>query len=159
MDMTQAFNHYFTNIAAKVDEEIRGTRKSPLDYLGKIQNLSLFLSPADQVGVGSISELEKGKSVGPYSISCNLLKMLNPFISLPLGTLINESFSTGVFPDKLKMAEVIALHKKGATDSLSNYGPISHLSAFSKIFEKFMHKRLYSFFEVNEILYPLQFGV
>ena len=157
--MTQAFNHYFTNIAAKVDEEICGTRKSPLDYLGKIQNLSLFLSPADQVsGVGSISELEKGKSVGPYSISCNFLKMLNPFISPPLGTLINESFSTGVFPDKLKMAEVMALHKKGATNSLSNYRPISRLSAFSKIFEKFMHKRQYSFLEVNEILYPLQFG-
>ena len=77
--MAQAFNHYFTNIAAKVD-------------------VSLFLSPTDAVEVGSIiSELEKGKSVGPCSIPCNLYKMLNPFISPLLATLINESFSTGVF--------------------------------------------------------------
>ena len=30
--MAQAFNHYFTNIAAKVNKEIPRTRKSPLDY-------------------------------------------------------------------------------------------------------------------------------
>ena len=29
---------------------------------------------------------------------------------------------------------------------------------FCKIFEKIMHKRLYNFFEVNDILHPLQFG-
>ena len=46
--------------------------------------------------------------------------MLNLFISALLATLINESFSTGVFPDKLKIAKVIALHKKGSTD-VSNY--------------------------------------
>ena len=32
------------------------------------------------------------------------------------------------------------------------------MSVFSKIIDKIMHKRLYSFLEVNEILHPLQFG-
>ena len=72
--------------------------------------------------------------------------------------MINESFSTGVFPDKLKIAKVIALDKKGATDDMSNYRPISLLSVSGKIFEKIMHKILYSFLEVNGILRPLQFG-
>ena len=71
--------------------------------------------------------------------------------------LINESFSTGIFPHKLKIAIVIALHKKGATDDPANYRHISLLSVFSKIFEKIMHKRLYNFLEVNDILHPLQF--
>ena len=62
--MAPAFNNYFTNVAVKVDEEIPRTRKSPFDFLGKIQNLSLFLSLTDEVEVGSIiSELKKGKSV------------------------------------------------------------------------------------------------
>ena len=73
-------------------------------------------------------------------------------------TLINESFTTGMFPDKLKVAKVIALHKKGASNNPSNYRPISLLSNFSKIFEKMIHKRLYKFLEINEILHPLQFG-
>ena len=71
---------------------------------------------------------------------------------------INKSFSTGIFPDKLKIAKVIALHKKGATDDPDNYRPISLLSVFSQIFEKIMHKRLYNFLEVNDISHPLQFG-
>ena len=44
-----------------------------------------------------------------------------------------------------------------STDNPSNYRPISLLSVFSKIFEKLMHHRLYTFLEVNEILDPLQF--
>ena len=127
--------------------------------MGEKCEQTFFLSPTDSVEVQSIiSELKKGKSVGPFSIPCTFLKMLNQPISPLLVILINESFLTGIFPDKLKIAKVIAIHKKGATDDPSNYRPISLLSVFSKIFEKIMHKRLYNFLEVNDILQPLQFG-
>ena len=33
----------------------------------------------------------------------------------------NDSLRSGVFPDRLKLAKVIPLHKKGATDNPSNY--------------------------------------
>ena len=87
-----------------------------------------------------------------------LVHYVGVFIVSPLVILINESFSTGIFPDKLKIAKVVALHKKDSTDNPSNYRPISLLSVFSKIFEKLMHQRLYNFPEINEILHPLQFG-
>ena len=99
-----------------------------------------------------------GKATGPYSIPCNLLKMIAHSISPALAILINESFVIGIFPDKLKVAKVIALHKKGAANNVSNYRPISLLSIFSKIFEKVMYKRLYTFLEINEVLHSLQFG-
>ena len=41
---------------------------------------------------------------------------------------------------------------------LNNFRPISLLSIFDKIIEKLMHKRLYEFFEENNILYGLQFS-
>ena len=111
-DMAQVFNQYFTHIAAKIDEDIPLTRKSPFDYLGKMNEPTFFLSPTDSAEVESIiSDLKKGKFVGPYSIPCDLLKMLNGLTSPLLGILINESFSTGIFPDKLKIAKVIALYK------------------------------------------------
>ena len=72
----------------------------------------------------------------PYSIHCNLLKMLSPHISPKLTILINEFFRTGVFPAKLKIAKVITLYKKGAADNPSNYRPISLLSIFSKFLKK-----------------------
>ena len=84
--------------------------------------------------------------------------MLSSVIVSPLVTLINESFSTGIFPDKLKVAKVVAFHKIGSPDNPSNYRHISLLSVFGKIFEKLMHRRLYNFLEINEILHPLQVG-
>ena len=118
-----------------------------------------FVSPTNRSEVKNIiSELQTGKSVAPYSIPINLLKMLSPAIVSPLVILINESFSAAICPDKLKIAKVVALHKKGSTDNLSNYIDLFHLSVFSKIFEKLMDQRLYNFLEINEILHPLQFG-
>ena len=66
--------------------------------------------------------------------------------------------STGIFPDMMKLANVIPLYKKNSPEVLSNYRPISLLSVFSKIVEKLMHKRLYSFLEKYDILHSLQFG-
>ena len=150
--------HYFTNIAAKIYKEIPHTRKCPFDVLGKMNELTFFLSPTDSAEVESITSDLKRQICRPYNVPCDLLKMLNELISPLLVTLINESFSIGILPDKLKIAKVIVLHKKGATDDPSNYRPISLLSVFSKIFEKIMHKRLHNFLEVNDILCPLQFG-
>ena len=112
-DIATILNKYFVNIAGKIDAEIPRTRKSPLDYLGRKIDSSFFLSPTESAEIENIvSQLKNGKSVGPFSIPCNLLKMLNKFISPILALSINESFLTGVFPDKLKIAKVIALHKK-----------------------------------------------
>ena len=157
--MANVFNHYFVNIASKIDDTISRTRKSHLGYLGRKSELSFFLSPTDTTEVECIiAKFKNGKALGPCSIPCNLLKLLSPNISYALVTLINESFTTGIFPDKYTVAKVIALHKKGASDNPSNYTPISLLSIFSKIFEKIMYERLHKFLEVNEILHLLQFG-
>ena len=48
-DIAQAFNTYFTNIAATIDSEIPRTRKSPLDYLGEKCEQTFSLSPTDSV--------------------------------------------------------------------------------------------------------------
>ena len=59
---------------------------------------------------------------------------------------------------QLKIAKVIPIFKKGLASRKSNYRPISLLSVFSKLFEKLMHKRLYRFLEICEILFRMQFG-
>ena len=58
----------------------------------------------------------------------------------------------------MKLAQVIALYKKGARYDPNNYRPISLLSIFDKIFEKILCKRLISFLERNKILYCHQYG-
>ena len=100
---------------------------------------------------------DNSKSVGPYSIAIRLLKSLGKPFSEAFSLIVNDSFSNGTYPSKLKVGKVVALHKKGASDYPSNYRPISLLSIFSKIIGKLMHKRLYDFLE-NNVIDPLQFG-
>ena len=60
-------------------------------------------------------------------------------------------------PDKLKMAKIIPVFKK-RDPQLPSYRPISLLNVFSKLLEKIMYKRLYSYLHSNNKLYQYQFG-
>ena len=62
-EIAKVFNHYFTNIASKIDNEIPRSRKYPLDYLGNKCVSSFFLSPTDSAEIENvIAELKKGKA-------------------------------------------------------------------------------------------------
>ena len=120
---------------------------------------SFFISPSVPSDISDIIALLKpGNSLGPNSIPMKILKSLSSLISSPLSQIINESFQCGTIPDKMKLAKVVPLFKKGCPLTASNFRPISLLSVFSKITEKVMYKRLYTFLEKHEILYNLQFG-
>ena len=59
----------------------------------------------------------------------------------PLTSIINQMLKTCVFPDKLKVAKVIPLFKKGYSKLLTNYRPISLLPSLSNIFEKVIYQQ------------------
>ena len=123
-----------------------------------LRNDKTFISPVTPVEIEIIiNVLQAGKAVDPYGIPISLLT-IQSYITKPLCTIINDSFSSGVFPDRPKLAKVIPLRKKCAADVPSNYRPISLLSIFSKVIEKLMHKWLFEIFEYCNILHPLQFG-
>ena len=54
----------------------------------------------------------------------------------PLTEIINLSFSTGIYPNNLKIAKIIHVFKnKGSNLQCNNYRPISLLSNINKVFE------------------------
>ena len=72
--------------------------------------------------------------------------------------MVNLCFETGVFPDVLKLAKVTPLHKKESNLDYLNYRPISLLSVFSKIYEKLIYMRIYSYLTKKDLIYSKQFG-
>jgi len=72
-----------------------------------------------------------------------IIKLTAPFIISPL-TYICSAVSTGVVPNVLKYAVVKPIFKKGNRQEISNYRPISLLTSFSKIIEKFIYARLHA---------------
>ena len=62
---------------------------------------------------------------------------------MPLTVIINQIFTTGIFPDNLKIAKIHSLLKAGDPLLTTNYRPISLLTSISKIFEKIIFNQLY----------------
>ena len=75
-----------------------------------------------------INSMKNGKVIGPYNILVYLLKILSEFIAVSLSDIINNSFSSGVLPDLMKLAKVIPLYKKSLPEDPINHRPISLLS-------------------------------
>ena len=65
---------------------------------------------------------------------------------------------TGIFTEKIKIAKVSSIFKKGDKSILSNYSPISALPFFPKILERLIYNRRYTYLADNKILFNKQFG-
>jgi hypothetical protein len=76
----------------------------------------------------------------------------------PLTMIFNLSFTTGVVPDKLKIAKVIPIYKKDDAEHFSNYRPVSVLPCFSKILERLVFNRCIKYIDHYNILNKQQFG-
>ena len=78
------------------------------------------------------------------NISMKIIHQSFQKIAQLLVTIINTSLSTSAFPESLKIAKVIPVFNAEDPTLFSNYGPISILPAFSKLFEKVIYNRLIS---------------
>ena len=105
-----------------------------------------------------ITGLDINKSPGYIDIPVILIKESKFLISHYLATSFNECIETGTYPDILKIAKVVPLHKGGYQMDLGNYRPIFILSPFKKIFEIILHKRLVDFWDKYKLFTNLQFG-
>ena len=98
------------------------------------------------------------KASGADEISVTFLKLIKELISPLLSSLINESFSSGTYPNCLKIAKVIPIYKGGTKSTPGNYRPISLLSILNKIIEKTIYTRLNSYFNKYNLINNRQFG-
>ena len=94
-------------------------------YLPNAPTNSLFLTPSTQTEVeDQISALNERKVPGSYGIPVKIVKMSKTLISAQLSNIFNQSFQSGIFPDKLKFACVTPIHKGNSKLNMTNYRPI-----------------------------------
>ena len=158
-DIVNNVNTFFVNVGPETDKNVpKVNHISPEKYLKNRNQFNFIIAHISNEEVLDLIHALPNKSSGPASIPLELLQVAADLIVVPLCHIINVSFSSGIFPDSLKVAKVLPLHKGGSSQDLNNFRPISLLSIFDKIIEKLMHKRLYAFFEYHNILYKNQFG-
>ena len=79
--------------------------------------------------------------------------MVLDLIIIPLSYIINVLTVNGEYTDLLKLPKVLPIHNGESTQDVNIYQPISLLSIFNKIIEKLLHKRQYTFLQINNILF------
>ena len=146
--MASHFNSYFINVGSEALDSTATLNKPPFaSYLGPRCHLAFSFSYTNSEKILKIIEKLKPKtSSGP--------NILAPTLSV----IINQSLYTGIFPDKLKVAKVLPLLKKGDNWLMENYWPISLLSTLSKVFERVVFEQIYEYLNSNNLLYQSQYG-
>lgn len=156
------FNVYFANIANDIINRLPSTDKNYKDFLGKEtkkDNNKFCFREVTYIEVNDIiTNLKNTKSKDAYFFDMKILNAIRYIILIPLTNLINICIRTSTFPDLLKLAKVIPLHKKDCVNDVGNYRPISILPLFSKILESVIKKQITHYFESSNLLSASQFG-
>ena len=155
------FGHYFSKIGNDYAEKIKPSKTSITDYLKVIPRnaKSLYLTPTTEREVMNlINQLPNKKSSGYDNVDNVILKHIKECISPALTKIFNLPMLEGKFPDQMKLAEVVPLHKSKETYLLNNYRPISLLITISKLLEKVIYARTYSFLQTTGQFYESQYG-
>lgn len=150
-----AFNNFFINSVKTLTDNMSPSNDDKQIF----NNRSIFLRPynANEL-LDIIKSVSTKNSSGEDEIPCSLLIKVAEFIAEPLASLVNLSFTDGVFPASLKNALVLPIHKKNDKSIISNYRGIALLSAFSKTLEKSYYIRLNEFIIKQNLLSERQFG-
>ena len=98
-----------------------------------------------------LHELKNGKAPGPDGIRKEDLLIDPIIIARCLNHIFNTSLTTSKLLDAWKLADVNPLHKRGTSDQLNNYRPISLTSISCKLLERivlhYLNENLDSFLQ------------
>ena len=160
--ISNIFNEYFAEIGQKMAAKIARPLSSynlPVNPLRCSQSKSFFFKPITATDVLThINNINPVKSAGPEGIPLKFIELTNVIITPVLVEIFNKCIVNGVYPNSLKIGQIIPIHKSGPKNLCNNYRPISLLNPFFKIFEKCIYDQLYCYLQEFKLLSPNQFG-
>lgn len=143
-----AFNEFFTEIGHKIAEKIPNIPDINKYSTIRTSSKSIFIEQArDNEILDILMSLDHSKSTGCDEVSAMSLKKCADIIAPIITSIVNLTIFMGVYPDDLKSARVLPVHKSESLSDPSNYRPISILPMINKIFELILHRRLMHFLE------------
>ena len=156
-EIAETFNKFFSTVGSKLASAFPFYETShicPKPVLNDFHFQSVTLSTVSKI----ISGLDNGKATGLDDICVKSLKAGSPILAFYLTHIFNLSLRSGVVPKCWKRKRVTPLFKKGDSDDVNNYRPISILPIPMKVFEKIIHFQVSQFLEKYCIISEFQSG-
>ena len=156
-DRANEFNNYFATICA--NNQIPDMNTHYTSYLNTpIESTFNFEHIDNATTMHHLSKLTPSNSYGHDNLSAITLKSIANEICECITLIINQSITTGIFSDQLKVAKVVPIFKKNDQSDIKSYRPISVLPTISKLFENVMQTQLMEYFTSHNLLASQQFG-
>ncbi len=152
------FNTHFVNISKDLAAKISQPSSPFSSYLPNPNVNTLHLRPVTETELLNIIENSRDNAAGYDELPMQVIKKVATVLCPILTHVFNISISTGVFPEKMKLARVTPIYKSGPSSKPVNYRPISVLISLSKLLERALYNRLMDFITENNILSPSQYG-
>ena len=127
-------------------------------YLPNITTFVLEKTFKEKEFKNSFFTLKTNKSRGYDRLHANVIRKLYHELKIPLIKIFSLSLKTRIFPEKMKIAKVFVIFKKGHKSIFSNYRPIYVLPCFSEILGRIMCNRLYSYL-TDSNFYSISFSI
>jgi hypothetical protein len=142
-EQINAFSDYFSSVYTVPNSEVVNETISHNCNHAYVETLSVLKVTRQETYMQMLA-CKTDKAKGPDNIPPVFLKKCAWELSIPLTILFNQSLESGMFPSRLKIANVVPILKKGDAEDAANYRPISLLSTISKLFETIVCKHFYN---------------
>ena len=153
-EKTELFNSFFAKQCSIIDNgrEIPSFLHPKTDK--SLSNITFTEKDIEKI----IQNLDSNKAHRHDMISIRMLKICGKSIIKPLLMIYKKCLEKGHFPNELKKANVVPVHKKNDKQLLKNYRPISLLPICGKVLERLLYNSMFEFFIQNDLITPNQFG-
>ena len=156
-EISNQFNSFISNAGPNLASKIPESTISFTHFLGKPNQANFQFSFVSEITILDYVKRMKSKwSCGVDGISNNLLKVIIPFILLPLKHLINLSLQTGYVPPQV--GKIVPIFKDTDCHDFNFYRPICLLTSVWKLVEQIVCFQLIGFLDRYDLLYKHQYG-
>lgn len=137
MDIVNAFASFFESAFTPTNNNIQTYDKECFS--------SFSLPPITEKDIYChLKRIKPNFTTGPDNIPAFIVHDCAYIFSIPLARIINLCLTSNVFPEVWKTSKVRPIYKKkGDTNNVVNYRPITIICNFAKGFEMFLHSFIY----------------
>ena len=106
IEVSNILNTHFSKIGPSFASEIKDTSSNFTDYITPAEHIFNLAKVSCQEVFNFIQKIPSNKASGLDNMSARLLKEVSPIVTRSLTFIINQSITTGVFPNAWKRARV-----------------------------------------------------
>ena len=155
-DIAEEFGKYFSSIVGGLDGECSSA--GVCSGLPVCEQKFKFGRVEEEDVLALLRGLDPNKATGVDGVSAKIIRVAASGISGSLTSLFNYSLECGMMPSEWKSAHITPVPKGGDSELVKNYRPVSVLPVVAKVFERLVHRQLYEFLQLNNVLQQCQFG-